>query len=182
MEPLMVMVVIIEKRVTKNLTTTRTRWQYEVREWTDEWIDLPSLTEFKGNRWNFYYIGSVILESIGLVFDWCRYPSIIIWWYPIRCLLLVHLFPPILKYPFSHFLIIRCCCSRISHQTRKQIPLIPIPLFLLSLTNRLDTHEPLNTQSINRQLPHRFKQTGFHSIHFQRDHRLGEESVKSGIP
>ena len=51
----------------------------------------------------------------------------------------------------------------------------PHPLFPLSLTNRLDVHEPLNTQSINRQLPHRFKQTGFHSIHFQRDHRLGEE-------
>ena len=51
----------------------------------------------------------------------------------------------------------------------------PHPLFLLSLTNRLDVHEPLNTQSINRQLPHRFKQTGFHSIHFQRDHRLREE-------
>ena len=48
-------------------------------------------------------------------------------------------------------------------------------LFLLSLTNRLDAHEPLNTQSINCQLPHRFKQTGFHSIHYQWDHRLREE-------
>ena len=51
----------------------------------------------------------------------------------------------------------------------------PHPLFLLSLTNRLDAHEPLSTQSINRQLPHRFKQTGIHSFHFQRDHRLREE-------
>ena len=51
----------------------------------------------------------------------------------------------------------------------------PHPLFLLSLTNRLDVHESPNTQSTNRQLPHRFKQAGFHSIHFQRDHRLREE-------
>ena len=49
------------------------------------------------------------------------------------------------------------------------------PLFLLSLTNRLDGYEPLNTQSTNHQLPHRFKQTRFHSFHFQRDHRLREE-------
>ena len=126
-------------------------------EWVDEWIDLPSLTQFKGDYYNFECIGSVVLESIDLVFDWCRYPSIIIWWYPIRGLLQLHLFPPILKYPFSHFLIIRCCCSRIIHQTQKQIPLIPIPLFPLSLTNCLDIHEPLNTQSNNRQLPHRFK-------------------------
>ena len=99
-------------------------------EWVDEWIDLPSLTEFKGDDWNFYYIGSVILESMDLVFDWCRYPSIIIQWNRLWCrLLLVHLFPPILKYAFSHFLIIRCCCSRISHQTQKRLPLIPIPCF-----------------------------------------------------
>ena len=79
-------------------------------EWVDEWIDLPSLTEFKGgDRDNFTNIGSVILESMDLVFDWCRYPSTIVWWYPIRWRLLpVHLFPPILKYAFSHFLIIRC--------------------------------------------------------------------------
>ena len=132
--------------------------------------------EFKGDRGNFYNIGSVILESIDLVFDWCRYPSTVIQRNLLRWLvLLVHLFPPILKYPFSYFLIIRCCCSRISHQRQKPLPLIPIPLFLLSLTNRLDVHEPLNTQSINRQLPHRFKQTGIHSFHFQWDHRLREE-------
>ena len=78
-------------------------------EWVDEWIDLPSLTEFNGIDFNLYSIGSVILESMNLVFDWCRYPSINIWWYPIQCLvLLLHLFPPILKYPFFHFLIIRC--------------------------------------------------------------------------
>ena len=100
-------------------------------EWDNEWIDLPSLTELKGYYWNFYAIGSVILESIDLVIDRCRYPSINIWWYRLRWwLLLLHLFPPILKYPFSHFLIIRCCCSRISHQTQKRLPLIPIPCFL----------------------------------------------------
>ena len=49
-------------------------------EWVDEWIDLPSLTEFNGNDYNFVAIGSVILESMDLVFDWCRYPSIIIQW------------------------------------------------------------------------------------------------------
>ena len=32
----------------------------------------------------------------------------------------------------------------------------PHPLFFLSLTNRLDAHEPLNTQSTNRQLPHHY--------------------------
>ena len=51
----------------------------------------------------------------------------------------------------------------------------PHPLFLLSLTNCLDDYESPNAQSINRQLPHRFKQTRFHSFHFQRDHRLREE-------
>ena len=77
-------------------------------ECVDEWIDLPSLTQFKGNI-IFYYIGSVILESMDLVFDWCRYPSINIRWNQIRCLLLrFHLFPPILKYSYFHFLIIRC--------------------------------------------------------------------------
>ena len=38
-------------------------------ERVDERIDLPSLTEFKGNDFNFYSIGSVILESMDLVFD-----------------------------------------------------------------------------------------------------------------
>ncbi len=86
-------------------------------KWVNEWIDLPSLTSFKGDSWNFMYIGSVILESMDLVFDWCRYPSIIIQWNQIRCLLFrLHLFPPILKYTFSHFLIIRCCWFRELHQ------------------------------------------------------------------
>ena len=67
-------------------------------EWVDEWIDLPSLTQFKGDDWNFYCIGSVILESSDLVFGWCRYPSIIIQWNLLRwLLLLLHLFPPILR-------------------------------------------------------------------------------------
>ena len=86
-------------------------------EWVDEWIDLPSLTEFKGEEYNFKSIGSVILESSHLVINWYRHPSINIWWDPIRlCLLLLHLFPPVLKYPFSHFLIIRCCWFRELHQ------------------------------------------------------------------
>ena len=73
---------------------------------------------------------------MDLVFDWCRYPSIIIWWNLLRCkLLLVHLFPPILKYPFSHYLIIRCCCSWISHQKHMSLPLILIPVS--SLPNEL---------------------------------------------
>ena len=47
-------------------------------ERVDERIDLPSLTEFKGVYWNYYAIGSVILESMDLVFDKYRYPSIIV--------------------------------------------------------------------------------------------------------
>ena len=110
----------------KNTLTMRS----EIK-WVDEWIDFPSLTIFKGDYNNFNRIGSVILESSDLAFDWCRYPSIIIqrnllpWW-----LLHTHLFPPILKYYFSHFLIIRCCCSRIIHQTRKQVRLIDQECFL----------------------------------------------------
>ena len=38
------------------------------------------------------------------------------------------------------------------------------PLFPLFLTNYLDIHEPLNTQSINRQLPHHYKQGSTQSI------------------
>ena len=106
-------------------------------EWVDERIDLPSLTRFKGDggiigdSYNFFNIGSVILESSDLVFDWRRYPSIIVWWNQIRWwLLLAHLFPPIHKYSYSHFLILRCCCSRISHQTQERVRLIPISCFL----------------------------------------------------
>ena len=130
-------------------------------EWVDEWIDLPSLTEFKGDYYNFIYIGSVILESMDLVFDWCRYPSIIILWNPIRLVSLpVHLFPPILKYASSHFLIIRCCCSRISHQRQKRLPLILIPVSSLPnespwcswttehSVNQLPTPSPLQTNKV----------------------------------
>ena len=86
-------------------------------EWNNEWIDLPSLTSFKGDEFNFKYIGSVILESSHLVIDWTRYPSIRIQWSSIRLWLLpLHLFPPILKYSFSHLIIIRCSCPRIIHQ------------------------------------------------------------------
>ena len=38
-------------------------------ERVDEWVDLPLLTEFKGNGGNFHNIGSVILESMDLVID-----------------------------------------------------------------------------------------------------------------
>ena len=33
------------------------------------WIDLPSLSSIKGDKSNFYYIGSVILESSHLGID-----------------------------------------------------------------------------------------------------------------
>ena len=85
---------------------------------------------------------------MDLVFDWCRYPSIIIRWNPIRWRLLpLHLFLQILKYSFSHFFIIWCYCSRILHQKRERFHRILIPCFL---TNCLDVHKPLNAQSINR--------------------------------
>ena len=104
-------------------------------EWVDEWIDLPSLTEFKGDYNHFRSIGSVILESMDLVFDWCRYPSIIIWWNLLRfSQLLLHLFPPTHKYSLSHFLIIRCCCSRIIHQRQKRLRHW-LRVFLVNTTN-----------------------------------------------
>ena len=56
----------------------------------------------------------------------------------------------------------------------------PRPLFPFSLTNRLDAHEPLNTQSINRQLPHHFKQGSIQSI--SNETTDYGRSVKSGIP
>ena len=77
---------------------------------------------------------------------------------------------PILPFPHHSMLLLSNQPSE-----AKAVTSNPHPLFLLSLTNRLDAHEPLNTQSNNRQLPHRFKQTGIHSFHFQRDHRLGED-------
>ena len=96
------------------------------REWNHEWIDLPSLTSFKGDENNFEYIGSVILKSSHLVTGWISYPSIIIQWNPIRRWLLhLHQVPPIFKYSFSHFIIFRCYCSRISHQRQKRICLWP---------------------------------------------------------
>ena len=114
----------------KNTLTMRSE-----SEWNDEWIDLPSLTSFKGDWHNFQCMGSVILESSHLVIDSCRYFSIIIGWNHIRFpLLRVHPLPPTLKYLFSHLIIIRCPCSRISHHKPKQIPLILIPSFLLSWT------------------------------------------------
>ena len=76
----------------------------------------------------------------------------------------------ILPFPYHSMLLLSTHTSEAEASTSN-----PHSLFLLSLTNRLDAHEPLNTQSTNRQLPHRFKQARFHSIHFQRDHRLREE-------
>ena len=113
----------------------------------DEWIDLPSLTDFKGDDNNFECIGSVVLESMDLVFDWCRYPSTAIQWNPITWLLF-HLFPPILKYPFSPFLIIRCFCSRISHQRQKRLPLIPI--LVSFLPNQLPWCSWITEHSVNQ--------------------------------
>ena len=116
-------------------------------EWNDEWIDLPSLTTFKGDGANFYLNGHVILESIALIIDWTRYSSTIIQWNPFRFWLLhLHLFPPILKYSFSHLIIIRCYCSRISHQRLQLVSLIPFPLFHWI---HIDNHESLNTQFTN---------------------------------
>ena len=80
--------------------------------------------------------------------------------------------PQVLILPFPHHSML-LLSNQLSET--KAITSNPHPLFLLSLTNRLDAHEPLNAQSINRQLPHHFKQAGIHSIHFQRDHRLREE-------
>ena len=42
----------------KNTLTMRSE-----TKWDDEWIDLPSLVEFKGNNYDFQYIGIVLLES-----------------------------------------------------------------------------------------------------------------------
>ena len=124
-------------------------------EWAYEWIDLPSLTTFILRRENFTCIGSVILESSHLVVDWTRYPSIIIWWNPFWYGLLgrpfpVHLFPPILKYVFSHLIIIRCSCSRISYQKQNQVPLGFISCFIHSLiTLHVAAHETLNNRFTN---------------------------------
>ena len=102
-------------------------------EWNDEWLDLPSLTYFKGEGDNIEYIGSVILESSHLVIVWTRYPSIFWRWNPIRRWLLpLYLFPPILKYPFSHLFIVRCDCSQITHQKKRHVPIILIPSVSLS--------------------------------------------------
>ena len=57
----------------------------------------------------------------------------------------------------------------------------PHPLFPFSLTNRLDAHEPLNTQSINRQLlTTSNKQGSIQSI--SNETTCYGRSVKSGIP
>ena len=45
-----------------------------------EWIDLPSLTYFNGDGYNFRLIGSVALKSSDWSVEWRRYPSIIIQW------------------------------------------------------------------------------------------------------
>ena len=121
---LMVIVVVIERRLSENPSTTRTHWRWGVSSFTYLSTDLPSLTRFTGYVYNLGRIGSVILESIHWVIDWCRYPSLIIQWNPVRCwLLLVHPFPPIFKYAFSHFIIFRCVRSGVFHQFWTQITL-----------------------------------------------------------
>ena len=68
----------------------------------DEWTDLPSLTSFIGEGGNFKCIGSVILESSHTWTHKHRHPSVVIQWNQVRWWLLpFHLFPPLLKYPFS---------------------------------------------------------------------------------
>ena len=119
----------------------------------DKWIDLPSLTRFKGKGDNFGYIGSVILESSHLVTDWTRYSPIIIQWNWIRYRSFgwpfpIRLFPPTLKYTFSHLIIIRCHCSRFIYQKQKQVCLILIPSVSLNPIH-IDNHESLNTQFTN---------------------------------
>ena len=44
---------------------------------SNEETDLPSLTTFYGEGYNFFCIGSVIIESIDLHIYECRYPSVI---------------------------------------------------------------------------------------------------------
>ena len=82
---------------------------------------------------------------------------------------------PILPFPHHSMLLLSTHTSDAIANTSN-----PHPLFPLSLTNRLDVHEPLNTQSINRQLPHRFKQGSTHSI--SNETTDYGRSVKSGIP
>ena len=74
---------------------------------------------------------------------------------------------PILPFPHHSMLLLSNQPSEAIASTSN-----PHPLFPFSLTNRLDAHESLNTQSTNRQLPHHFKQTRFHSIHFQWDSQV----------
>ena len=56
----------------RNHTTTGTRWRCEVRYRGDEWIDLPSLTSFRGGEHNFQNIGFINLESSHMELNWCR--------------------------------------------------------------------------------------------------------------
>ena len=66
---------------------------------------------------------------------------------------------PILPFPHHSMLLLSNQPSETKASTSN-----PHPLFLLSLTNRLDDYKPSNTQSINHQLPHRFKQGSTQSI------------------
>ena len=114
--------------------------------WNDELSDLPSLISFKGNLMSFERIGSVILESSGLVVDWSRHSSAV-WRNSIQwSVLLQHLFPPILKYSFSPFITIRCYCSRISYQKQNQVPLVLFFCIYSILITFIATHESLNNQ------------------------------------
>ena len=86
--------------------------------------------------------------------------------------------PQVLILPFPHHSMLL-----LSNQPSeaKAITSNPHPLFLLSLTNRLDAHEPLNAQSINRQLlTTSNKQGSIQSISSETTDY--GRSVKSGIP
>ena len=73
----------------------------------NEWLDLPSLTLFKGNMNAFRHIGSVVLESTFVWVCECRHPDVTVQRFWVRYwLLLLHVFGWIIWYVFCHLLII----------------------------------------------------------------------------
>ena len=120
--------------------------------WIDWWMNRSSFPSIRGDKDNFETIGSMILESIAIMVFWCRYPSIIMWWNPIRWWLLqLHVFPPIFKYVWCHLITIRFSCSRISHQKQKQLCefftiVILFPISTLSLPFYQTNTSPLLNQ------------------------------------
>ena len=103
-------------------TTTRTRWQWEVGCISPESWDLPSLTSFRGTSNNFVYVGSVILESTDILTWLRRYPSIVIQWYSIWCVVFYgHILPSVIKYALMHILMIRCNWGLYLHHVQQHI-------------------------------------------------------------